>query len=169
MTEHNEILNNITFDPEKGAIHFKGVRYLIIRPETIMEMFTNLYNTVGETAVEAFYQGGFTGGKLSSTRFKNDMGFDDRQIIDFMANMGTQIGWGNFDVVEFDPENQKLIVEVQSSPFAEAASPSSKPVCHFIRGVLAGMCTGLFRKEVESVEETCLATGAQSCRFVISV
>lgn len=163
----NEILDNITFDPETGAIRFKDVRYLIIRPETIMDMFRALHKTSGESAVEAFYQGGFSGGKLSSAKFRQTFNLDDRQIVEFMANMGTQIGWGKFDVLEFDPGDQRLIMTVKSSPFAEAAKPSESPVCHFIRGVLAGMCTGLFGKEVQSFEETCLAKGDPLCRFLL--
>ena len=86
-----------------------------------------------------------------------------------MAKMGTEIGWGNFRVIEFNSQQKQLIMEVTSSPFAQASKPSEKPVCHLIRGVLAGLCEGIFRNKVDSIEETCLAKGDPVCRFKITV
>ena len=44
-----------------------------------------------------------------------------------MAKMGTEIGWGNFRVIEFNSQQKQLIMEVTSSPFAQASKPSEKP------------------------------------------
>ena len=57
----NAILEALEFDEEKGAIFFKGVRYLLLRPETLAEFQKGLEERLGEEAQEILYRGGFTG------------------------------------------------------------------------------------------------------------
>jgi predicted hydrocarbon binding protein len=84
-----------------------------------------------------------------------------------MMEMGPQMGWGRFVLERFDSAKKSLIVKVYCSPFAEGYGSSSKPVCHMTRGVLAGMVSLVFGKEVESKELSCLAKGDECCRFEI--
>jgi predicted hydrocarbon binding protein len=76
-----------------------------------------------------------------------------------MIEMGPQIGWGRFELGRFDPSKKILIVRVYHSPFAEAYGDSSSSVCHFIRGVLGGMASIVFGREIEAKEVACLSTG----------
>jgi len=81
-----------------------------------------------------------------------------------MLEMGGQIGWGKFILERFEPAAKGASVIVFHSPFATAYGPSSKPVCHFIWGVLGGIFTGIFREE-QTIEETHCA--AQACPFCL--
>jgi predicted hydrocarbon binding protein len=163
----NPILEALEFDEEEGAICFKGVRYLLIRPETLVEFQKGLEERLGEEAQEILYRGGFAGGHLSTKKYNETFGYGDDEIAQFMMSMGTQIGWGNFKVEEFNPEEKRLIVTVICSAFAEAYGRSTGPVCHMIRGVMAGMGHVLFGEDVASVETHCLAKGNDLCRFLI--
>jgi predicted hydrocarbon binding protein len=163
----NPILEALEFDGERGAISFKGVRYLLIRPETFVEFQKGLEERLGEEAQEILYRGGFTGGHLSTKKYKEIFEYGDDEIAQFMMAMGGQIGWGNFKLEEFNLEAKRLIVTVTGSPFAVAYGKSKGPVCHMIRGVMAGMGYALFGEDVASVETHCLAKGNDLCRFLI--
>ena len=163
----NSILNDLIFDKSCGALRYKGVRYLLIRPETISGFQKALYESYGEEADEKFFAGGFEGGSLSAKRYQALHHFSDRAIIEFMMNMGGQIGWGRFSLECYDPKLKILRVSVAHSPFAESYGRSSQGVCHLIRGVLAGMATILFGQDCTSSETECRAKGDARCLFVI--
>ena len=163
----NEILKNLKFDLEKGGLFYKEVRYLLIRPETLVTFQKAIEKELGEKASQILYRSGFQGGALSSERYREAFGISDEQIIHFMIKMGPQIGWGRFELERFDPSEKILIVKVCYSPFAEAYGSSSSSVCHFIRGVLGGMASIIFRREIEAKESACLSKGDEYCRFEI--
>lgn len=163
----NPILEALEFDEEKGALSFKGVRYLLIRPETLVEFQKGLEERLGEEAQEILYRGGFSGGHLSTKKYREAFGYKDEEIVRLMMTMGGQIGWGNFTLEEFSLEAKRLIVTVTGSPFAVAYGKSKGPVCHMIRGVMAGMGYALFGEDVAAVELHCLAKGDELCRFLI--
>ncbi len=91
----------------------------------------------------------------------------DAQSIEFMAKMGTEIGWGKFTVSSFEVGKRELVLTVESSPFAAAYGKAERGVCHLIRGVFGGLASGVFGCEVESRESECLAMGHARCKFVI--
>jgi predicted hydrocarbon binding protein len=111
--------------------------------------------------------GGYTGGSRSSQRYKEVFNYSDEEIVAFMCNMGREIGWGDFEVEEFDLQERELVVIVKNSAFAEAYGSADQGVCHMIRGVLAGMAAGIFGADVHSEETHCRAKGDDLCRFVV--
>jgi predicted hydrocarbon binding protein len=163
----NDILEALEFEEESGAISFKGVRYLLIRPETLVEFQKALEERLGEEAQEILCRDGFAGGHLSTKKYKETFGYKDDEIVQFMMTMGRQIGWGHFKLEEFNLEAKRLIVTVISSPFAVAYGKSTRPVCHFTRGVMGGMGQALFGEDVTADESHCLAKGDDFCCFLI--
>jgi predicted hydrocarbon binding protein len=163
----NQILDELVYDQSSGSLLYKGVRYLLIRPETIADFQKALVDNCGKAAGDNLFEGGYTGGRLSAQKYQALHNFSDTEIIDFMMNMGNQIGWGHFSLVRYDPALKHLSVEVKESPFAQAYGPSSQSVCHLIRGVLAGMASVLFGADCPAEEIECRARGHESCRFVI--
>ena len=163
----NAVLEALEFNEDRGAISFKGVRYLLMRPETLAEFQKALEERLGEEAGELLYRAGFAGGHLSTKKYKETFGYGDEEIVQFMMGMGGQIGWGKFQVEEFNREAKKVILTVACSPFAEAYGKSAQPVCHLTRGVMAGMAQTLFNEEIAAAETHCLAKGDHLCRFLI--
>ncbi len=163
----NPILDELVYDQSSGALLYKGVRYLLIRPETIAGFQKAIAESSGQEADGSFFEGGFTGGSLSAKKYKEIHNFSDREIIEFMMTMGSQIGWGHFSLKHYDPQVKLLRVSVAHSPFAEAHGKSSQGVCHLIRGVLAGMASILFGKDCISTEVECRAKGDKKCLFVV--
>jgi len=163
----NKIIGNIEYYENEGLITYKGVRYMILRPETIMTMYQNLRLKYGSNVDIHFFQGGFEGGRLSSEKYKDNFGMNETELIDFMLEMGGQIGWGKFELVKFDREDKILEVKVSNSAFVTEENYTKFPVCHFIRGVMSGMASVLFSSEIISKETKCAAKGDGYCLFSI--
>ena len=163
----NSILAELTYDSDSGALLYKDVRYMLIRPETVIGFQKTIEASNSELAQDALFRGGFRGGYLSAKKYKELHFFDHIQIIDFMMKMGTEIGWGHFKLQNFDPPKKYLNVIVQKSPFAEAYGQSSSAVCHLVRGVLSGLASFLFNQNCVGAEVKCLAKGDQYCLFEI--
>lgn len=164
---HNSILDELTYDATKGELNYKGVRYLLIRPETLVGMQKGIEDACGEGGNEKIFRGGFEGGYLSAKKFKEIHKFSNREILDFMINMGNEIGWGSFKLELFDPPAKKIRIAVENSPFAENYSKSSMGVCHLIRGVVSGMASVIFGQECIASEVSCRAKGDDKCLFVV--
>jgi predicted hydrocarbon binding protein len=163
----NSILAELIYDRSSGSLLYKGVRYLLIRPETIAGFQKALFEKYGKEAEDSLFKGGFNGGSLSAKKCKELYKFSDLEVIEFMMSMGNQIGWGHFDLLQFDPDERRLCVCVTHSPFAQAYGISSHGVCHLIRGVLAGIAAVLFEVDCTAGEIECRARGDKRCLFVI--
>jgi predicted hydrocarbon binding protein len=167
MTADNSILGDLTFDDSRGALLYQGVRYLLIRPETLIAFQKAAEDKLGPGADDLLFTGGFTGGSLSAAKYRAVFGLSDEQSVRFMARMGTEIGWGRIEIMRFCPDERQLVLSVESSPFAAAYGNATLGVCHLIRGVFAGLASGIFGCAVLAREEECAAMGHVRC--IISV
>ena len=165
---NNSILDELEFDAEHGALLYKGVRYLLIRPETLDTFYKAVEEKIGEHAPHAMYRGGFTGGSLSAKKYRDVFGLNAQQSVEFMARMGTEIGWGKIEIAHLDLEQRVLEITVASSPFALAHGPAKHGVCHLIRGVFAGLASGIFESDVNAREVQCMAMGDAQCTILIT-
>lgn len=169
----NSILFELEWNPEGGALLFKEVRYLLIRPETLYGIVEAAEAELGpKRAGEIFYRGGFVGGQLSGKRYREAMNLDTRGAVEFMCNMGGEIGWGRFELVEFDANAARLVVHIHNSVFADAHLRASRNVeqgvCDLIRGVMGGLVSGLTGLEVTTHETHCRARGHDYCRIEVN-
>lgn len=165
----NTIIDELEYDAVSGALRYKDVRYLLIRPETIVGFQRAIEVQSKETAIEVLFQGGYQGGYLSAKKYRDIQNLSDKETIDFMMAMGAEIGWGSFKLDEYDPDEKKLQISVEASPFAEAYDESSEGVCHLTRGVLCGLASVLFSRNCTASEVACLAKGDSRCVFVIGI
>ncbi len=165
----NSVLAELAWDAASGALSFKEVRYLLIRPETLAQFQLAVEAELGAgRAGELLYSGGFAGGQLSGRKFVETLGLSDREAVEFMCRMGGELGWGKLHLVRWDPDAQSLEVQVTNSPFAGAYSRESPSgVCHLLRGVFGGLGATVFGVPVESDELRCLAAGDSMCQIVV--
>lgn len=152
----------IEIDREKGRITIRGVPYLLIQPTTLLG-FQKAAEAAAASAGDWLAAGGRAGGRRSSRRLRELSSKEDREFAQEYLAMGREIGWGVFLVTRF--QGRAFEVEVTGSPFAEGYGASPCPVCHFIRGVIAGLGDTLFG-EADCEEAECVAAGAPLCRFV---
>jgi len=164
----NSILNALEYDAASGALSYKDVRYLIIRPETLVGLQKAIEKHSAMAARDAFFQGGYQGGYLSAKKYKEIQNLSDNETIRFMMKMGSEIGWGHFKLDDYDFAQKKMQIRVENSPFAAAYGDSGAGVCHLIRGVLGGLATFLFSRNCIVSETRCLAKGDEHCEFQVA-
>ncbi|MBI4788775.1 MAG: hypothetical protein HY782_17220 [Chloroflexi bacterium] len=163
----NSILAALKFDAARGALLYNDVRYLLIRPETLISFQKAAEEKLGAAADDLLFQGGFTGGTLSGKKYREVFHLTELESVEFMVKMGAEIGWGNFQLARLDMANCELVLVVESSAFAAAYGKSERGVCHLIRGVFAGLGSAIWARPVEAREDECLAMGHAHCRFVV--
>lgn len=164
----NSIIEQLKYDTGAGALTYRDVRYLLIRPETIVGFQKSIEKHSREIAREALFQGGYQGGYLSAKKYKEVQNLSDSETLTFMMNMGAEIGWGNFQLIKYDLENRKLQIRVINSAFAKVYGESTEGVCHLIGGVLSGLATVLFSSNSTASEIQCLARGDAYCEFHVA-
>ena len=164
----NSIIDQLVYDPVSGALTYRDVRYLLIRPETIVGFQKAIEKQSQATAIDALFEGGYQGGYLSAKKYKEIQDLSDKDTINFMMAMGAEIGWGNFKLDQYDFAKKMLQISVEDSPFAAAYGDSSEGVCHLTRGVLCGLATILFSRSCTADEVECVAKGDHHCVFSIS-
>lgn len=163
----NQILSSIQFNEEKGELNYQGVRYLLIRPETIIGLQKAVEGRLGPDVGEFIFNGGRVGGTLSVQAYGEKFNLSPAEIVNFMAQMGGDLGWGHLEVEHLDLEKKVLIIQAHNSAFAQAYGRSREGVCHLIRGVFAGVAEFVFGVQVEARETLCKASGNHYCRFEI--
>lgn len=162
----NEVLRALRWTP--GRLEFRGIRYMLVRPDTVVSFQRAVEERLGpEAAAETMFLGGYTGGGNSARHLSRELGLGPRETAEYMARMGGQLGWGEFRITALQAEEREQLLEVEllDSAFAGAYGQAGHPVCHFPRGVFAGVAEVLFGRPVAADEVTCAAAGAESCCF----
>jgi predicted hydrocarbon binding protein len=162
---NNSLLDSFVFSDDIGSIHFNDVRYMIIRPETICALQRLVEERLGDAGADIFFESGLTGGSLSTEKYMQLFGHSAEEAARYMCDMGGQIGWGKFILEEFNLSSKKIAIRVLNSPFAVYYGESEKAVCHFIRGIVAGVALVVFGHLTEVEETLCLAKQDTFCRF----
>ncbi len=161
----SKIISNIQFNEEKGELNYQGVRYLLIKPETVIGLQKAAESKLGPDVGEFIFNGGKIGGALSIQAYSQKFNLSATEVVHFMAQMGGELGWGRLEVERLDREKRILIIIAHNSAFAQAYGQSRKGVCHLIRGVFAGVAEFLYGVPVEARETLCEANGDEYCRF----
>jgi len=165
-TNHNPVLENLRYKSASGALDFSGIRYLLIRPETLVEIQKVIEEKFGsEAAHEIFYQSGFRGTSLTAGKLL-DSGLTPRECLEAMFRMGAHLGWGKFELPNMETVGKENIeVTIHGSPFARAYGAAEQPVCAILSGALAGIFSSLLGAVYICNEVGCAVSGDASCTF----
>lgn len=93
-----------------------------------------------------------------------------KQILENVVGQGEMLGYGITTIKRANFKDCHFLFETNSSvakEYKEKFAVSKQPICHHIRGLLAGTISFLTQKEVFCFEETCIAKGDKVCSFVV--
>lgn len=101
-------------------------------------------------------------------RFKRGYGVADEKFLQFVLDYISFSGFGQFTIIHKDKEANKAILTLNNSPIAKALiGKCHRSSDHYVRGILAGVFSSVFKNDVDCVESHCQCTGAHSCEFII--
>lgn len=155
-------------DLEKGEIRDGAARYLMIRADTLMGIFSRLPAEEAAAALDAFKSSTIENGTRSAQSYQASLPPGDRaRLLDVIAATAPQLGWGKWRFSDLAAEG--LVLEVVNSPFVAGYGDSNAPVCHAIAGMLTASAGLVFGRPVVAVETQCAAEhGVDICRFEVS-
>lgn len=96
-------------------------------------------------------------------------GEDVEKLVKLGRSLFQHLGYGRIEIEEIDIEKGIAKLRIYDSFECELFKGSSKPVSHFIRGILAGWFTQLFKKGVTAKEIKCIAKGDSYCQFEVKI
>lgn len=158
MSRTNTVLGELD-DDGRGGLFYRGSRYLLVRPETLVALQKAVEAELGGRAAACVVAGGRAGGGSALRALEGSA----EQIVARLLRMGREIGWGEFVLERLTPG--ELVVTVRNSPLAQAYGAAPGPVCHLTRGVLERLAEVAFGQTAVATETACAATGAPACRF----
>jgi predicted hydrocarbon binding protein len=161
----NRIIASLEFSPEKAELVFNRNRYILIRPETVVEFQKMVEGAVGTQASDLMFKAAFKIGSQIGKSYGETSGLSQRQMISSMLETANDLGWAKLFLTESGEFPKVVVLEATNSAFASAYGRSPTPVCHLIRGILAGAFSQMIGPFGESQETECLAAGHGKCVF----
>ncbi len=152
--------DRLSFDAAHGAIHDGDIRYVLIRQDSLMGMFTRLPPPARREALAALADSVAEHGRRSAERYAAEQ--PGRDLAALIAATAPQLGWGEWRMTQ---EPCGLQLTVTNSPFAAGHGPAEEPVCAPITGMLQALGAILADAPLEVVETSCAANGSTVCTF----
>ncbi len=146
----------------------KGVRVIIIRAGTFVNMQKDVEECFGEQARAMLYSAGVRAGKESARILLDEWeerGMDFlKRLSEFYCSEG--VGWFKIKKIKIDPQKQSGCIQIEQSFIAEEYGPSDRPVCDFLSGYFAGILEKIFGGQFSCNETKCVAKGDSCCEFM---
>ncbi len=163
MTDLPPFRERLEWDREAGELRDGEVRYLMLRPDTLMGAFALLAPEARAQALTALARSTAEHGAKSARRYQNLGAADAERLVAVIEETAPQLGWGVWRLERAGGDAFEL--EVRNSPFAAGYGASDRPVCAPIAGMFAAVTGLIAGAETAAEEVACAATGAPACRF----
>jgi predicted hydrocarbon binding protein len=150
----------VKHDPARGEFVEGDARYLLIRNDSLMGLFSRLPEPARAQALSAFADSLAEYGGRSAARYAAQ---DRGRLLAAVQAKAIELGWG---VWRFEHGSGALALAVENSPFAAGCGESREPVCAPIAGMLRAMASLVLGAPAAAREMRCAAQGAARCEFV---
>lgn len=164
----NQILDSLTYDPERGTLALQGIRYILLSPNVLAETQKGVEESLGQETRAIFARAATAEGTVLASRFRDVFGYPPDQVLSAVAFVLSESGFGLVVPEMVNLEARELVFKIVESPFADAYGPSTQSVCHTTLGILQGVAAAIFETETTGMEVQCAAKGDTCCRFVVS-
>lgn len=166
---------------ENGNIDILDRTMVIMPVEVLIKMDEMLKERMdGREADEFMYEAGKFQTSTGSMRYlarKKELATAFKSVSttgDASIEMGREVlkltGMGDIRIKEVVNKGEKVVLGIENSPLAvdhlKSRGKSNAPVCHYVKGVLAGVLEAYYQKKYKAVETSCRATGlSKECIF----
>jgi predicted hydrocarbon binding protein len=128
----------------------------------------NIKNLVEHAAV---YKGIKDQSMKNIAELSKKIGKTDEGVIKTLQSLFDIYGLGKLEIVDLKNEEKKAFLKVKDSSIAKAQIKEGKSkttVCTLTAGILAGIFSYIFKKDVDCSETKCLGKGDGVCEFSVS-
>jgi len=103
------------------------------------------------------------------TKWLSENDLTPKQVFSHVVKLIQGYGFGLIDVEKDELPEGYAFVSLENSSialaFKEFRGESTKPVCIYVSGFLAGLASAVYGEEIDCIEEKCLVTGEEKCVF----
>jgi predicted hydrocarbon binding protein len=160
----NRFLGGMAFSAADGEMSFNGLRYMLIRPETLVRFQKAVDREIGPRTADLMASAVREVGESIGDRYRA-AGRAPAEALQSMAASAAELGWASFEVRGCAEPGGMISVTATNSAFAQAYGSSASPVCHVIRGLFAGAISRLVGNVERASEIRCACTGEPACEF----
>jgi len=161
-----QLQERLVWDHDAGAILDADRRYVMLRADVLMGLFTALPPAQREQALASLQASVRDHGGASARAYQASGARDPGPFLQVMAQAAADLGWGVWQL-RLDEAGMPVLT-VKNSPFATAVAGSDRPVCHAITGMLEAV-SALVAGHANTYRETrCASMGAPCCEFQAS-
>lgn len=156
-------------DPGALAERVLTANSVSVPASLLLHISVALRNLLGDGGTAVLYHLSREGAKAWCTGVKKDLRLDDGDpaLVQLVEELAVRNNWGKMRFSRIDPVSATCDVSLQGCLECSHVRMSDGPVCHFIRGVVAGFASVLLGVEVHAVETGCKAQGEASCQFEV--
>ena len=147
-------------------------RYILIRPDALMGLFTRLDRADRLLALQAFASSVAEHGGKSAASYGGTGFSESGTLISAITQTAPKLGWGQWAL---DLKPSGLDLSVHNSPFVAGFGLSKHPVCAPICGMLAAISEQIFGQKISVRESKCASVIKKNtklsrvCRFRATV
>jgi predicted hydrocarbon binding protein len=173
------------FGINDGIVNLMGDRYILLNAKSILSLQeidkTKVYNTAKKAAkkdLSGIVEHAEVYKNLKTQELKNiaelskKIGKNDDGVIKTLEMIFNIYGLGKLNIVNLDNEHKKAQLKIINSTIGQEhlkiEKKSKNPVCAITSGILAGIFSYIFNKDVECAEKSCIGKGDESCQFEVS-
>jgi len=108
-----------------------------------------------------------------AARLGTKIGETDTGVIKTLQELFNVYGLGEMLIQEIDNKQKEALIMIRKGTLAQEwmkkkRTKSKMPVCTLTSGVIAGIFSYIFKKEVDCVEAKCIAQGYGQCMFKVA-
>ena len=107
----NQLLGNLTFDPEGGALSLQSARYIMMSPTLLVELQKSIEGHLPQDVAEIMTQTAFGEGAILASRYRDAFNYSAGEVARAVSYMLTQSGWGATSTEMVNLENQEVRVQ----------------------------------------------------------
>jgi len=89
------------------------------------------------------------------------------EALKHLSELKKKENWGEISIIEINYSETFGKIRVENA-FETRDRRSDSPVCHFLRGFLAGFLSQLFEKPIAVIETRCSGKGDEYCEFMFN-
>ena len=161
----NETIAHLMFSPENAELLYNNIRYILIRPETLVRFQKLVEESLGPMTSDLMFKAAYDIGAAIGRRLMERAELSQQEMIISMLNSANELGWAKLYLKETEEFPGRVVLEAFNSAFASAYKQSHTPVCHLIRGIFSGALSQMIGPIMDSQETKCLAMGYPKCIF----
>jgi predicted hydrocarbon binding protein len=167
-----------------GKVEILGNKYIMLDAANLLVLQdidkTRMYNIMkdgGKKSIKELVEHAAVYKTIKSQELKNiaeiakKVGESDEGVISALQTIFEIYGLGKLKILDLNNEEKKVVLRIEKSTLAEEHKKKKgkkDKVCTLTAGILAGIFSYIFKKDVNCAEENCLAQGKQYCDMIIN-